>query len=57
MLNNLIAITIIVCGIGLLLCAASIVYQAWLRAQEQREEREIQAQLARWKAHKRVWTR
>jgi hypothetical protein len=45
MLDNLIYLTIIVCGIGLLLCAASIVYQAWLRAQEQRE---IRARLDRW---------
>jgi hypothetical protein len=39
MLDNLIYLTIIVCGIGLVLCVASIVYQAVLRAQEQREMR------------------
>ncbi len=40
MLDNLIYLAIIVCGIGLVLCAASIVYQAVLRA---RYEREIRA--------------
>lgn len=39
MLNNLIAITIVVCGLGLLFCIASIVYQAVLLARYEREMR------------------
>jgi len=39
MLDNVIYLAIIACGAGLVLCIASIVYQTWLKAREQREIR------------------